>query len=291
MELENGVSIEDVAASICAAHGLVLGDRLGSGAFKTVYRANEPGGLTFALKIIRSSNASPRTDREVQAIRRCDHHCVAKLFEVGSQPYDGDQYEFIIEEYIDGGTLQSRLESEGRLEDEELHRLGSTLIDALTHLAGLDLVHRDIKPDNIMYRAETGEPVLVDFGLVRDLAAPSLTPSHLPRGPGTPYFAAPEQLNNEKHLIDWRTDQFSLGVVLYFAGFGSHPYQHSGEPLYDRDTVERVALRGPRPESFDVALEESQLRCLDKMTRGWPIERYRMPERLAVAWQDQRRGQ
>ena len=290
MELENGVGIADVAAAICAARGVVLGVCLGSGAFKTAYRVNEPGGVTYALKIIRSSVASPRTNREVEAIRRCDHGCIARLFEVGSHPYDGSQYEFIIEEYVDGGTLKSRLESEGQLEDEELCSLGSMLIDALAHLAGLGLVHRDIKPDNIMYRAETGEPVLVDFGLVRDLAAPSLTPSHLPRGPGTPYFAAPEQLNNEKHLIDWRTDQFSLGVVLYFAGFRSHPYQHTGEPIYARDTVERVAARGMRGESFDAALEASQLRCLDKMTRGWPIERYRMPQHLALAWEDQRGG-
>ncbi|HUW12276.1 MAG TPA: serine/threonine-protein kinase [Anaerolineae bacterium] len=290
MELENGVAIADVAASICSAHRLVLGDCLGSGAFKTAYRANDSSGVIYALKIIRSNVASPRTNREVQAVRRCDHRCIARLYEVGSHPYNGSLYEFIIEEYIDGGMLTSRLESDGQLDDEELLSLGSMLIDALAHLAGRDLVHRDIKPDNIIYRAETGEPVLVDFGLVRDLAAPSLTPSHLPRGPGTPYFAAPEQLNNQKHLIDWRTDQFSLGVVLYFARFRSHPYHHTGEPIYARETVERVAVRGSRGETFNAVLEESQLRCLDKMTRAWPIERYRTPQRLALAWEDQRIG-
>jgi hypothetical protein len=57
-------------------------------------------------------------------------------------------------------------------------------------------------------------PALVDFGLVRDLSETSLTASWLPRGPGTPLFASPEQLNNEKALIDWRSDQFSIGVIL-----------------------------------------------------------------------------
>jgi len=89
----------------------------------------------------------------------------------------------------------------------------------------LDLVHRDIKPANIMFKEGLETPVLVDFGIVRDLAATSLTQTWSPIGPGTPFFASPEQLNNEKHLIDWRSDQFSLGVTLYFARTARHPYQ------------------------------------------------------------------
>src|ERR1019366_6088976 len=113
-----------------------------------------------------------------------------------------------------GGTLGDRLKS-GLCTRDAVKALGSGLIRAIEHLHGLGLVHRDIKPENVMYRArDSDQPVIVDLGLVRDLAASSITQSWFAQGPGTPLFAAPEQLNNRKELIDWRADQFAVGVSL-----------------------------------------------------------------------------
>jgi len=280
--------LDRVAASICEAQGLILRDHLGSGAFKTVFRVEDAKMHAYALKVIHGRSASPRTEREAEAIRRCSHPSIARLLRLDVHSYQDTEFDFTLEEYIDGGTLESRLANEGYLDDETAIELGESLIDALAHLAALGLVHRDIKPANIMYRAGTDRPVLVDFGLVRDLSASSLTPTHLGRGPGTPYFAAPEQLNNDKYLIDWRTDQFSLGVVLCLARFGLHPYQQVGEPAFSPMTVERVAERASRGSAFYENVRQSSLSCLDRMTDPWPISRFRNPDQLAEAWCSQK---
>ena len=284
MSYHEGPDLEQVAMSICKAHGYTLMEYLGQGAFKRAFRAEDGRGNDYALKVIAGEASSPRTEREAEAIARCDHPNIARLIRLGTQLFEDRNYDFIVEEFVGGGTLADRLRVDGSLDDDQATALGDILIDALVHLAQLSLVHRDIKPENVMYRAGAGGPVLVDFGLVRDLSASSLTPSHAMRGPGTPYFAAPEQLNNDKHLIDWRTDQFSLGVLLFFARFGAHPYQHAPEPPFSEVTVDRVAERGPRADHFHTSLRHSPLATIERMTRPWPVARFRRPTELADAW-------
>jgi len=78
-----------------------------------------------------------------------------------------------------------------------------------------------------MFRSGSDNPVLVDFGLVRALDDSSITQSWLMMGPGTPYFASPEQLNNDKYLISWLSDQFSLALTTAFALTSRHPFAPS----------------------------------------------------------------
>lgn len=143
-------------------------------------------------------------------------------------------------------------------------------------------MHRDIKPDNILFRADGVTPVIVDFGLVRDLVGTSLTQTWLMRGPGTPFFAPPEQLRNEKALIDWRSDQFSAGVVVALSAFGFHPYQEDG--MSPAQTVERVAERGPQAGRFMDMAKRTGMLILIGMTAPWPVERFRTPDGLQRAW-------
>jgi serine/threonine protein kinase len=146
----------------------------------------------------------------------------------------------------------------------------------------MSFVHRDIKPENIMFRADGVTPVLVDFGLVRDLGEESLTQTWMLHGPGTPFYSAPEQLQNRKELIDWRTDQFSLGVVLGVCGFGRHPFADVGEPK--PRTVQRVIERGKATDMFVEWTKQHGLEALVRMTAAWPVQRFRTPERLRSAW-------
>ena len=277
----------EIARSICKAEALDLDRELGSGAFKSVYLVSLPDNTPAALKVVRSPSASPRVSREVSAGRRADHPSIARIFQVGECEFDGDRYAYYLEEYLEGGSLADLLERDRDLGSEQVTAIGGKLLDALEHLDSLSLVHRDIKPANIMFREQGTTPVLVDFGLVRDIDASSLTPSWLDRGPGSPYFAAPEQLNNEKYLIDWRSDQFSLGVVLCIARFSFHPFQRSSEELFDAQTVERVAQRGRRREGFDDLCSETGLSCVGRMTEAWPARRYRSPGNALSAWATQ----
>lgn len=280
------VDLESVAEALCADSELTFIRYEGGGAFKKVFRVETGTGESRVLKVINGPASEPRTAREIEALQRCDHPNIAQFFLASSYNHDGVQYDYTIEEFVPGGTLASRLANTGILGTEETLTIGKHLVSALVHVAGLNLVHRDIKPENIMLRRDGETPVLVDFGLVRDLSASSLTMTWQMRGPGTPYYAAPEQLNNKKSMIDWRTDQFALGVVLCEARFKNHPYARPGEPIYA--TVEHVAALDRRLDAVLQNFNDVGLTCLDQMTRAWPVERFRLPDNLETAWNKQR---
>lgn len=147
-------------------------------------------------------------------------------------------------------------------------------------------MHRDFKPANIMYPAAGAEAMVGDFGIVRDLTKTSITKSYLLSGPGTPFFAAPEQLNNEKSLIDWRTDQFAIGVTLAFSYFGLHPYREDGED--DTQAINRVATRSGPSARFVQAVAASNLPVLARMVAAWPAGRVRTHGILLEQWREQR---
>jgi serine/threonine protein kinase len=205
--------MELAARAICSNRHYDFIEFKGEGTFKETFHVRLENGESAALKVCRPGLASERTDREIDAMVRCTHPNIARLLSVDSFEFQNERYLFLIEEYLSGGTLTERLQTFSFLSRAELLNLGNVLISALSKIASEGLVHRDIKPDNIMFRADGITPVIVDFGIVRDLASSSLTGTWQMRGPGTPYYAAPEQLNNEKQMIDWRTDQFALGIL------------------------------------------------------------------------------
>lgn len=271
-----------VANAICSELGLSNLGPVGSGAFKVTFQVQAPSGEYQALKVIRATSLSERTVREVDAMQRCRHSSIAKLLSVDSYLFNGQEYTYILEEFLSGGTLTELLNA-GSLTVEQVKKLGEPLIDALAEIERLGLVHRDIKPDNVMFRAREAEPVIVDFGLVRDLVRSSLTNTWQMVGPGTPFYAPPEQLTNEKHLIDWRSDQFSLGVVLAYCVTGMHPYQATGDT--EVDVVTKVASRSSVSSEFSQSLPVGLLPALRRMVAPWPIDRFRTPQQLAEAWE------
>lgn len=275
-----GPNYRDVAQAICKKLKLTIKHFKNAGRFKEVYCVCNASSL-YALKII--IEPSRRTLREIEAIKKCNHRNIAKLFDFGRIVNMNKEYDYLLEEYLGEGSLSSLL-VRGLLPTQQLVSIGSQLIDALRHLDDLKLVHRDIKPDNILFKGQYTIPVLVDFGIVRDLSKSSLTDTFATGGPGTPYFASPEQLNNEKSMINWRADQFSLGVVLCYAKLGKHPYQADSEQTLSCDTVQRVIERGPRNPRILGLLKDAGLPHVEKMTRPWPIERYLRPGELQLEW-------
>lgn len=251
----------------------------GKGNFKETYRTTTSSGEFVALKILDPQKCNlERSQREIQTMLKCDTSLIAKLYDYGSfNANNGQTYHFCIEEYMDGGSLAEQLSS-GVLTPDTTRQYAITLIQAIDYLRSVGLVHRDIKPENIMFRSSVNAPVLVDLGVARDLSESSLTPTWLPRGPGTPYYSAPEQLNNEKHMINWRTDQFSLGIVIGICLTGIHPFSETG--MSKGDTVAAVANRVRCSSDFAQRAIDLGFGFVVKMIDPWPHRRYQSPAEL-----------
>lgn len=252
----------------------------GKGAYKETFKAFAKQDSSVALKLLDPAKCNiARSEREIDAMKRCDSPHIAKLYDSGVYlASDGINYIFSIEEYLDGGRLTDRLGA--KLAPDSVRHYGTCLAHALKHLEALHLVHRDIKPDNIMFRTNSDDPILVDFGLVRNLMEISLTQTWLQQGPGTPYYSAPEQLNNQKYLIDWRTDQFSLGIVLGICLTGQHPFTQSNPT----DTVIAVSQRRSCGRPFQTEAINLGFSNLIKMVEPWSVHRFQTPDELLASF-------
>lgn len=253
----------------------------GKGSFKETFRAEDGSGRVVALKLVdRKKINVERTDREIEAMKRCSSPRIANVFVTTTfTAPDKRIFDVVVEEFFDGGSLEDRLKS-GIPSKSETVQLVEGLILAVKDLQPT-LVHRDIKPANIMFRVGRPEPVLVDFGIVRDLSQTSLTASWWPSGPGTPFFSSPEQLTNDKHLIDWRSDQFAIGVIASLLLTGRHPYQV--DPANPNAAVYAVSeRRGPAPD-FRTAMTEAGVPAIIQMVQPWPVQRFSSPDHALAA--------
>jgi len=267
--------IELVARQACRKEGLAFISYVAEGAYKSTFVA-EKTGLKYAVKVLRACERTVRTEREIIAMQRCSHPNIIGLETMGTVELESSTYTYFVEQFVSGGTLTPNV----LVNHEMVDKVGLSVSSAIEHLDGLNLVHRDIKPDNILI---DGDKVLLgDLGVVRDLNDTSLTQTWAMRGPGTPLYASPEQLNNEKALIDWRSDQFSLGVVLSYCLLGYHPYQ-VGE-ADDWQTVERVAQRLGCSPKFLSEIKDTRYSCIMKMVAPWPAQRFCSTKELVRLW-------
>jgi len=185
---------------------------LGRGASGIVYEARR-GQKTVALKVLRQGfhehpEATARFKREAEACMRIHHDHVVEVFEAGEA--EGRPYYAMA--FLDGHSLSAIARSGGLPGPRELARRVAAVADALHAIHGKGVVHRDVKPGNIMADS-TGRMVLADFGLARDVGAATLTKTG--EALGTPLFMSPEQLMGDRGRIDGRTDVYGLGATLY----------------------------------------------------------------------------
>lgn len=197
-------------------------ERIGAGSMGTVFRAVDSVlGRTVALKVfsLKASDTEyvERFRREAKAAALLNHPNIATVHEYG----EADNLLFIAMEYISGGSLEGRLKEEGKLSEPRMVKIAYQLADALEHAHSLGIVHRDVKPGNILL-GDGDRVKLVDFG-VAHLAGSDLTGAGLMLG--SPAYMSPEAaLGN---VVDYRADQFSLGTVLYEALSGEKPFKAS----------------------------------------------------------------
>ena len=174
-------------------------------------------------------------------MQRISHPNVVGFKEYVFSSKAGIQQHYIIEEFIHGADLSSKLQSRRAWPICEASRLYSALCDGLAALKVAGIVHRDLKPTNIRVRPN-GSPVIIDFGLARHLALPAITKTSEGAGFGTPLYFAPEQFDGTKHDIDHRTDLFAVGILLFESLCGYHPFWDGSG---DFDTLrEAVCTKG-----------------------------------------------
>ena len=229
--------------------------RLGSGGFGTVYRAwDERLQRSVAVKVIESTARSGRVLREAQAAARLAHAGIVTLYELareGSRAY-------LVTELVDGATL-SELSRRGELSDAEIASLGEDACDALAHAHAAGVVHRDIKPQNILVAERPRQAKLVDFGIARLLDEATMTAAGDVLG--TLAYMAPEQA--EGRPPGPAADVYSLALTLYEAWAGEHPLLRGSAAATARAIGAPVpSLAEPRPdlpaelvEEIDAALD------------------------------------
>nr|WP_051905407.1 serine/threonine-protein kinase [Bifidobacterium actinocoloniiforme] len=215
--------------------GYTLIAPLGGGAMGSVWRVQDDGGTDYAMKVLRDSlaekdgqadgqggtdraSARERLRREAMSLRRIDHPGVCRIVDMELD----DSLAFIVTELIEGLNLSDDVSTNGAYSGDDLERLAAKLIDAVAAVHRAGIVHRDIKPTNVMISA--AGPVLVDFGIAMGAGEAHVTRTGLVMG--TPGFIAPEVIDGAES--DEESDWWSTAAVLAYAAcgkpvFGSQP--------------------------------------------------------------------
>jgi serine/threonine protein kinase len=236
---------------------------IGKGGNARIYLARDPQGHPVALKVLHPellvSVAADRFLREIKLASQLDHRHIAKLLDSGEQ----DWIVYYVMTYVEGLTLRELMNQGRRMSIADTLRLAGDLLDALDHAHAHGIIHRDVKPENVVMSPEGA--VLLDFGIARAVWASGsdrLTRSGIAVGTST--YMSPEQITALQEL-DRRSDLYSLACVLFECLAGQPPFTHRNEAMVLQLHLTQPApdIRTLRPE-IPVELASGLARALAK---------------------------
>jgi serine/threonine protein kinase len=202
-------------------------EKIAEGGMGTVYKGRDrTTGQVVAVKVVPAHMANNavllrRFEQEFRAASILDHPNIVRALSYGT----AGACPYLVMEFVDGESLGQRLEREGRLPEAEAVRIIGQVAQGLHRAHRQGLVHRDVKPDNILLSSD-GQAKLADLGLVKEMEA-DLNLTRTGRGLGTPHFMAPEQFRNAKNA-DVRCDIYSMAATLYMMVTGELPFKNCG---------------------------------------------------------------
>jgi serine/threonine protein kinase len=243
--------------------------RLGKGGMASVYRAYQPNlDREVAIKVIADQFANDpafveRFRREAKSIARLRHPNILTIYDFGEE----GKNLYIVMEIIDGQTLKEEHENK-ILSLERTHEIIKQVAGALDYANKNGIIHRDVKPSNVLIDPQSGRAVLSDFGIAK-MAEVDSKLTGTGTGVGTPDYMSPEQAMGDE--LDARSDQYSLAVVAY--------EMLTGRPPFTGDTPIAVAMGHvskplPRPSSFNPNIPPSVEHVLTKALSKKPVDRY-----------------
>ncbi|MFN8460067.1 MAG: serine/threonine-protein kinase, partial [Anaerolineae bacterium] len=268
--------------------GLTLGkyhvvDRLGQGGMADVYKAYQPGLARYvAVKVIHGNLIDneefiERFEGEAMAVASLRHPNIVQVFDFDRE----DELYYMVMEFVDGPTLEAELKA--RQERQELYPLAETvtlfkaLADAIDYAHSRGVIHRDLKPGNIMFTPRR-RVVLTDFGIARVAHGPRYTTTNAVIG--TPAYMSPEQAQGER--VDSRTDIYSLGVILYELVTGRIPFEGDNAIAI---IMKLVNESWPHPTTVNPTLSQPVEAVILKAMHKNPDERYQSAGEMALALQ------
>jgi eukaryotic-like serine/threonine-protein kinase len=264
------------AAQVQLAHRFDFGNEAGTGGQGIVIRARrrmlDDGTTTsddVAVKFHHDPAQDARITREISVMTRLRHACLANLLEHGTVDVNGVQVRFIVSEFIEGESL-SHIIACGPVAAETVAVVGRDIATAIREIWSQHVVHRDVKPANIMLRAGHESAVLIDLGCARHLEHSTLTGAGF--RVGTDGYMSPEQGMGE-HQLTCFSDMFSLGLTLTEALTGRHPTSHR------QNIIHQVRIT---PSTLATTAPVGLVQLLDRMLQPRPAFRPR-PDELADA--------
>jgi serine/threonine-protein kinase len=265
-------------------------EELGHGGMATVYRAHDRRlGRDVAVKVIHphlrdSGEVARRFSIEAQAVAKLRHPNIVEVFDVSAE---GEPEQYLVVELLRGRTLRKMLQVGGALPPEVAAAIGIELLSALSHAHGHGVVHRDVKPENVIIEHRPAEPApatggslrptsqpgermsikLTDFGIAKLLDVQGMTSTG--QVLGSPAHMAPEQIEGQD--VDARSDVFGMGVLLYECMVGHLPFEGNNPAQVLRRVLDGVY---PSAERERPTIGRSWSKILDKALGRTPAERY-----------------